>query len=197
MQKQTSTRMRRRSWAVTASWHDMTETGWLPFPQNKAMSVSRQLTGLLRPIGANDGAGQGEPMNRQKMFIQATCVAAVLLSVGAMRTQAASLPPSLATLDPDNDGTVSLVEAKAAAVKKFDAIDTDHEGTLSPEEAKEAIIQSAFSKADPDKDGTIDKAEWAALVEQHFKAADPDHDGTLDAKELESPEGKQLLKLLQ
>jgi Ca2+-binding EF-hand superfamily protein len=132
-----------------------------------------------------------------KMFMQAACVAAVLCSVGAMQTQAAPLPASLATLDPDNDGTVSLAEAKAAAVKKFEAIDTDHEGTVSAEEAKDAIMQSAFSKADPDKDGTIDKAEWAALVEQHFKAADPDHDGTLDAKELESPEGKQLLKMLQ
>jgi EF hand len=136
-------------------------------------------------------------MTSRKMFIQAACVAVTLCSVGAMRTQAATLPPSLATLDPDNDGTVSLAEAKAAAVKTFDAIDTDHEGTLSPEEAKDAIMQSAFPKADPDKDGTIDKAEWTALVEQHFKAADPDHDDTLDAKELESPEGKQLLKMLQ
>jgi Ca2+-binding EF-hand superfamily protein len=136
-------------------------------------------------------------MTSRKMFIQAACVAAVLSSVGVMRTQAATLPPTLASLDPDKDGTVDLAEAKAAAGKKFEAIDTDHEGTVSPEEAKDAIMQSAFSKADPDKDGTIDKAEWTALVEQHFKAADPDHDGTLDAKELESPEGKQLLKLLQ
>jgi Ca2+-binding EF-hand superfamily protein len=102
-------------------------------------------------------------MTGRKMFIQAACVAVTLCGVGAMRTQAATLPPSLGTLDPDKDGTVSLAEAKAAA----------------------------------DKDGTVDKAEWAALVEQHFKAADRDHDGTLDAKELESPEGKQLLKMLQ
>jgi hypothetical protein len=136
-------------------------------------------------------------MTGRKMFIQAACVAVTLCGVGAMRTQAATLPPSLGTLDPDKDGTVSLAEAKAAADKKFDAIDTDHEGTVSPKEAKDAIMHSAFSKADPDKDGTVDKAEWAALVEQHFKAADQDHDGTLDAKELESPEGKQLLKMLQ
>jgi hypothetical protein len=136
-------------------------------------------------------------MTSRKMFIPAACVAVAICSVGAMRIQAATLPPSLAALDPDKDGTVSVEEAKAAAVKKFDALDTDHEGTLSPEEAKDAIMQSGFSKADPDKDGTIDKAEWATLVEQHFKAVDPDHDGTLDAKELESPEGKQLLKMLQ
>jgi hypothetical protein len=59
-------------------------------------------------------------MTSRKTFIQAACVAVTLCSVGAMRTQAATLPPSLATLDPDNDGTVSLAEAKAAAVKKFE-----------------------------------------------------------------------------
>ncbi len=43
----------------------------------------------------------------------------------------------------------------------------------------------------PDRSGSSKDAT------EPFKAADPDHDGTLDAKELESPEGKQLLKLLQ
>jgi Ca2+-binding EF-hand superfamily protein len=136
-------------------------------------------------------------MTIRKMLIPAALLAAAVGSFGAMQVQAATLPPSLAALDPDKDGTVSVDEAKAAAVKKFDALDTDHEGTLSPEEAKGAVMQATFSAADPDKDGTIDKAEWASLVEQHFKAADPDHDGTLDAKELESPEGKQLLKMIQ
>ena len=136
-------------------------------------------------------------MTGRKMLIPAACLAAAICSFGAMRAQAATLPPSLAALDADHDGTLSLDEAKAAADKKFDALDTDHEGTLTPEEAKAAIGHSAFSKADPDKDHTIDKAEWSALVEKHFKAADSNHDGTLDAKELASPKGKQLLKMLQ
>jgi hypothetical protein len=36
-----------------------------------------------------------------------------------------------------------------------------------------------------------------AVVEQRFKAADPDNDGTLDAKELSTPAGRALLRLLQ
>jgi hypothetical protein len=34
------------------------------------------------------------------------------------------------------------------------------------------------------------------IVEARFRAADPDNDGTLDAKELATPAGKALLKLL-
>jgi hypothetical protein len=148
-------------------------------------------------VGVTDDASQGEVMISRKTFIPVACVAVALFSFGTTRILAATSSSPLATLDPDKDGTVSVEEAKTAAVKKFDALDTDHEGTLSPAEAKDAITQSAFSRADSDNDGTIDKAEWVAIVEQHFKAADPDHDGTLDAKELESPEGKQLLKMLQ
>jgi hypothetical protein len=54
-----------------------------------------------------------------------------------------------------------------------------------------------LAAADPDHDGTLTKDEYLALVEQRFKAADPDNDGTLDAKELNSPAGRALLKLLK
>ena len=36
----------------------------------------------------------------------------------------------LKTLDPDNDGTVDLAEAKSAASNLFDKLDRDHDGTL-------------------------------------------------------------------
>jgi hypothetical protein len=35
-----------------------------------------------------------------------------------------------------------------------------------------------------------------ALVEMRFNAANPDNDGTLDAKELRSPVGRNLLRLV-
>jgi Ca2+-binding EF-hand superfamily protein len=54
-----------------------------------------------------------------------------------------------------------------------------------------------LAAADPDHDGTLSKEEYLALVEQRFNAADPDHDGTLDAKELNSPAGRALLRLLK
>ena len=51
--------------------------------------------------------------------------------------------------------------------------------------------------ADPDHDGTLTLDEYLAIVEQRFKAADRDNDGTLEAKELRSPAGRALLRLLR
>jgi Ca2+-binding EF-hand superfamily protein len=102
----------------------------------------------------------------------------------------------LQMLDPDNDGTIDLNEAKAAASALFDQLDPDHDGTLDRKELKGRMTGSAFRKADPDNDGTIDKNEYLAVVEARFKAANPDQDGTIDAKELKTPAGRALLRLL-
>lgn len=104
---------------------------------------------------------------------------------------------ALKTLDPDNDGTVDLTEAKNAASKLFDRLDRDKDGTLDARELRGRLNARDFAAANPDKDGTIDKNEYLAVVEQRFKAANPDNDGTLDAKELASPAGKALLRLLK
>jgi hypothetical protein len=56
---------------------------------------------------------------------------------------------------------------------------------------------AAMAAFDTDKDGTLswDEVRVAALAK--FKAADPDHDGTLSVKELGSPRGELLLRLIQ
>jgi EF hand/EF-hand domain pair len=100
-------------------------------------------------------------------------------------------------LDTDNDGTVDLAEAKAAASKLFDRLERDKDGTLDKHELTRRLSAAELAAADPDHDGTLTKDEYLALVEQRFGAADPDHDGTLDAKELSSPAGKALLRLLR
>jgi Ca2+-binding EF-hand superfamily protein len=101
------------------------------------------------------------------------------------------------TLDPDNDGTVDLAEAKSAALKLFDKLDRDHDGTLDRRELRGRLTAKAFAAADPDNDGTLDKDEFLALVEKLFKAANPDNDGTIDAKELKSAAGRSLVLLLK
>jgi len=101
------------------------------------------------------------------------------------------------TLDPDNDGTVDLAEAKSAALKLFDKLDRDHDGTLDRRELRGRLTAKAFAAADPDNDGTLDKNEFLALVEKLFKAANPDNDGTIDAKELKSAAGRSLVLLLK
>src|SRR5581483_11557991 len=78
-------------------------------------------------------------------------------------------------------------------IKRFD---TDADGTLDLAEVKKAAT-ALFAKLDPDHDGTLALDEYLAVVEQRFNAANPDHDGTLDAKELSSPAGRALLRLLR
>jgi len=100
-------------------------------------------------------------------------------------------------LDTDNDGTVDLNEAKAAASALFDRLDRDHDGTLDRRELRGRVGPRDFAEADPDRDGTLSKGEYLALVERWFRAADADHDGTLTAKEFNSPAGRGLLRLLK
>ncbi len=102
----------------------------------------------------------------------------------------------MSRIDTDHDGSISLDEAKNAAVAKFDALDTDKEGTLDASELTGILARKDLTKADKDKDNTLDKAEFLALVEKRFAAADKDKDGTLDAKELSTEQGRALVALL-
>jgi Ca2+-binding EF-hand superfamily protein len=103
---------------------------------------------------------------------------------------------ALKLLDTDNDGTVDLAEAKKAATALFDKLNKS-DNTIDTKELQGRLSKKDLEAADPDKDGTLTKDEYLALVEARFKAADPDNDGKLDAKELNSPAGKDLVKLLK
>ena len=122
------------------------------------------------------------------------CAAAVAGAVPAMAAPKRSR--ALQLLDPDNDGTVSLEEAKKAGGALFDRLDRDRNGTLKNRELGGRVTNREFTAADPDKDGTLTKDEYLAIVEKRFKAADPDNDGTLDDKKLRSRAGRALLRLL-
>jgi Ca2+-binding EF-hand superfamily protein len=129
-------------------------------------------------------------MNIRRRAISAT-LAITLIGIAPAWSQSL-----LKTLDPDNDGTVDLTEAKTAAGKLFDKLDRDHEGTLNRRELRGPLNGKDFAAADPYNDGTVDKTEFLAIVEKHFKAADPDNDGTIDAKEFRSAAGRSLVRLL-
>jgi Ca2+-binding EF-hand superfamily protein len=120
-----------------------------------------------------------------------------ILTITLIATAPAWSQSPLKTLDPDNDGTVDLGEAKSAASKLFDKLDRDHDGTLDKRELRGRVSAKDFAAADPDKDGTLDKNEFLALVEKRFKAANPDNDGTIDAKELKGAAGRSLVLLLK
>jgi Ca2+-binding EF-hand superfamily protein len=99
--------------------------------------------------------------------------------------------------DADNDGTLDLAEVKKAASALFAKLDRDHDGTLDKRELAGRLSARELAAADPDHDGTLTSDEYLAVVEQRFNAANPDKDGTLDGKELNTPAGQALLRLLK
>jgi Ca2+-binding EF-hand superfamily protein len=125
-------------------------------------------------------------------------IALGLLSAVPATAQPKDPATALAALDTDHDGTLDWNEVSAAATAKFKAADPDHDGTLDAKEAgKLGVTKRQLHKADPDKDGTLDATEFLALVKQRFAAADRDHDGTVSAAELNSSQGRALLRLIQ
>ena len=56
-----------------------------------------------------------------------------------------------------------------------------------------AAVPATNRTGGPDSDSN----EYLTIVKQRFEAADPDHDGTLSVKELGSPRGELLLRLIQ
>ncbi len=116
----------------------------------------------------------------------------------AMGTDAdAATRDAIKMFDTDADGTLDLAEVKKAASALFAKLDPDRDGTLDKRELAGRLSAREFAAADPDHDGTLSLDEYLAVVEKRFHAADPDHDGTLDAKELRSPAGRALLRLLR
>ena len=91
---------------------------------------------------------------------------------------------------------MDLAEAKTAAGALFDKLDVDHDGTLDHKELGDRISAQDWKIANPDNDKTISKDEYLAFVEVAFKRANPDNDATIDAKELKTPAGHALLRLL-
>ena len=105
--------------------------------------------------------------------------------------------PAFKTMDFDNNGTLDLNEAKAAASTLFDKRETDKDGTLTAKELQGRLSKKDSAAGDPDKDGTLTKDEYLAIVEFRFKAANADADGSIDCKEAKTKAGHELLRLLK
>ncbi|HWZ41521.1 MAG TPA: calcium-binding protein [Bradyrhizobium sp.] len=124
-------------------------------------------------------------------------ISAAVLAEGSDAALAASRTSAIKMFDTDNDGTLDLAEVKKAASALFAKLDSDHDGTLDKRELAGRLSARELAAADPDHDGTLTQDEYLAVVEQRFNAANPDGDGTLDAKELSTPAGRALLRLLR
>jgi len=104
---------------------------------------------------------------------------------------------ALNAINPDNDGTIDMNEAKQAASATFDRLDKDKDGTLSIAELQGRLSRKDFAAGDPDKDKTLTKDEYLAIVAERFKAADANGEGTVDCTEAKSPAGQALFRLLK
>jgi len=119
------------------------------------------------------------------------CVGIMPAFAAAKRSRAMQL------LDPNNDGSISLDEARKVASALFDRLDRNRNGVLNKRELGGRVTPQEFVVADPDKDGTLTKAEYLSVVEKRFKAADSDNNGAVDEKELTARPGRALARLLQ
>jgi Ca2+-binding EF-hand superfamily protein len=100
-------------------------------------------------------------------------------------------------IDTNNDGTIDLDEAKAAASKTFDQLDTNHDGTLNRAELRGRIPEQDWKIANPDNDKTLTKEEYLNYVEYAFKRADTDHEAKIEPNEARTHAGRVLMRLLR
>jgi|SRR5215475_13439699 len=135
-------------------------------------------------------------MITRRVAVLGSVVSAAFADAARPVRAAAKRSRMMQLLDPDNDGTVDLDEAKKAASALFDRMDRNHNGVLNKRELGGRVTPQEFAVADADKSGTLSKPEYLSVVEKRFKAADPDNDGTLDERELSSRPGRALLRLL-
>ena len=120
-------------------------------------------------------------------------VLAACIVVHASPSEARRSPASiLRALDTNHDGAIDLAEATGAASALFDQLDTDGKAELTVIQLKGRLSKPDFT----DGSATITKARYLAIVEQRFRDADANHDAKLDIKELSSPAGGELVKLI-
>jgi hypothetical protein len=156
--------------------------------------------GKVRGFAAHPRDAQKDPRVRateeivMKLINRRTLLLASALAFAASPSLAASV---FSGIDTNNDGTIDLNEAKAAASKAFRKLDTNHDGTLDRAELRGRIPLQDWKTANPDNDKTLSKDEYLKYVEFAFKRADTNGDGTVDAKEARTRAGRVLLRLLR
>lgn len=123
-----------------------------------------------------------------RMYLARAAVIAAVFAGSILLVDASSVK----SIDTNGDGFISVDEARAAALAKFESLDKDHDGTIDAKEGKGLALR----QLDTDRDGTVDKDEYLAAVQSLFKQADKDGNSSLDAKEYKAPAGRKLAKLL-
>ena len=134
-------------------------------------------------------------MNVKLLSVAALMAVSGIICVGHSSPLLAA-SASLTALDPDNDGTIDIPEAKAAGAKLFAKLDPDNDGTLDAKELAGRVTRPASRQPIPTT--TEPRPERIRRPRRtRFKAADPDNDGTLDDNESTTDAGKSFLLLVE
>jgi hypothetical protein len=111
---------------------------------------------------------------------------------GSAPAQTSNLGP----IDQNGDGKISQAEAQWVTAKSIAKIDANHDGIVTVAELKaeeerlrDADRQRQLSMLDANHDGKTTTAEFAAMDTQRFQAMDKNHDGQLTPDELR-PQGQ-------
>lgn len=123
-------------------------------------------------------------------------VTACVVGLSATSAHAMSGAEVLKAINHDNDQTLELPEAIAAAAGVFDGLSKDKGQTVTRTDTSDRLNESDWSKVNKDRDQTLELDEWLTVARTRFNAADANHDGKLDAKELDSPAGQSLVKIM-
>lgn len=119
------------------------------------------------------------------LLAAATCIA---MGGAAVAGDCGALKP----FDSNGDGKLDLAEAKKAASDAWRRV------AALPNKAGEFEARlGAKDLAEGTGGSGVTEKEYAEIASSMFKAADKDKEGVLDCGELESGEGKTLMKLLK
>jgi hypothetical protein len=126
-------------------------------------------------------------MNAWKTLLLAGSVC-VAMGASAMAADCGPLKSS----DADANGKLEKAEAKKAAADAWRKV------VATPNKAAEFEARlGAKELAEGTAGGGVTEKEYVEIASSLFSAADGDKEGSIDCAELESPEGKALLKLLK
>ena len=111
---------------------------------------------------------------------------------------------ALDALYPDHDGTLTWKEVHSAVITHYHTLNDESSSTdkeILTSESKTSVVtllkKEARKHVNADHDVTLNLADYLAIAHYRFKLADKDHEGSLSETELNTPEGKNLLRMMQ
>lgn len=133
--------------------------------------------------------------------------ALVLMALGAAAQAAESPAAFLAKVNTNGDKTLSLAEVSKYALTRYDALDADHDNKLTMKELGGRLTEVDFEEANTKHSSetpSLSSSEFTVYVaklfgeaNQHLLSGNTNVSGTLSARELATPAGEKLIKLLE